>query len=92
MKKCTNKKFNITRKTPANTGQHSTCISDTTTTSTTTTTLRYRKFIEDGRNVAWVSASAVIIAAIIVALGYVIYTCEGDQGCSQFSRNLYAVF
>ena len=54
-------------------------ISDTTTTSTTTTTLRYRTFIEDGSNIAWLVACGVVGLACLIAASYVIYTCKMKQ-------------
>ena len=54
-------------------------IPDTTTTSTTTTTIRYRTFIEDGSNIAWLVACVVVGIACLVTASYVIYTCEMKQ-------------
>ncbi|XP_053376789.1 cadherin-23-like [Mercenaria mercenaria] len=63
-------------------------ISDTTTTSTTTTTDRYKTFIEDGRNVAWLVACCIILVVIIGVLVWLISTCNGDRGCTAFRRQL----
>ncbi|XP_045187476.2 cadherin-23-like [Mercenaria mercenaria] len=61
-------------------------ISDTTTTSTTTTTDRYRSFLEDSRNIAWLSACIVVLLVSLGVLTYVIFTCHGENGCAQFRR------
>ncbi|XP_053376788.1 cadherin-23-like [Mercenaria mercenaria] len=63
-------------------------ISDTTTTSTTTTTDRYKTFVEDGRNVAWLVACCVIVVVIIGTLVWIISTCYGDRGFTAFKRQL----
>ncbi|XP_045159272.2 cadherin-23-like [Mercenaria mercenaria] len=61
-------------------------ISDTTTISTTTTTDRYRTFLEDSRNIAWLSACIVVLLVSLGVLTYVIFTCHGENGCAQFRR------
>ncbi|XP_053376790.1 protocadherin Fat 4-like [Mercenaria mercenaria] len=63
-------------------------ISDTTTTSTTTTTDRYKTFIEDGRNVAWLVPCCIVLVVIVGVLVWVISTCNGDKGCTAFKRQL----
>lgn len=61
---------------------------DTTTTSTTTTTDRYRTFLEDGRNIAWIAATAVLLAVVAAYLVWLVYTCRGDKGWAKFVRHL----
>ncbi|XP_060585336.1 cadherin-23-like [Ruditapes philippinarum] len=61
-------------------------ISGTTTTSTTTTTDRYRSFLEDNKNIAWLSACIAALLVCIGVLAYVIFTCHGKNGCGQFKR------
>ena len=62
-------------------------LTDTTTTSTTTTTDRYRNFMEDSKNVAWISASVALAAVTLGVLVYVLYSCQGDKGCTKFWRS-----
>ncbi|XP_052781618.1 cadherin-related family member 2-like [Mya arenaria] len=61
-------------------------ISDTTTTSTTTTTDRYRTFIEDGRNIAWLVVALILLAVIIGFLIWIVFTCRGADGLTAFLR------
>ncbi|KAK3589768.1 hypothetical protein CHS0354_021098 [Potamilus streckersoni] len=43
-------------------------VATTTTVTTTTTETRYKSFIEDGRNIAWLTLSALTIAVIVVVV------------------------
>lgn len=62
-------------------------ISDTTTTSTTTTTDRFKTFIEDNRNVAWLVACLVLLVITAIYLTWLICTCSGVNGCQTFRRH-----
>lgn len=63
-------------------------ISGSTTTSTTTTTDRYRNFMEDSKNIAWLIACIVVLCVIVVLIGWITCSCKGQNSCSQCRRML----
>jgi len=65
------------------------CFTDTTNVGTTTVGTRYRTFIEDGGNVAWLVAALLVFVVICAYFAWLAYTCRGQNGFTAFGRMMW---